>query len=165
MKPFDSNRGAGIRPSVGPIVCCIDNSEGARRAWEVGQRLAQRLELDLVLVHVEPPTEAPGVSAATAGQQRLHEAEARDAEAVLEKFARENGIGAGVRRRTAVGDAAARIVAICDEEQAELVVLGSRGRGGVASALLGSVSTSVAARVSCPCLTVPPTAAGRPFLV
>jgi nucleotide-binding universal stress UspA family protein len=143
---------------VGPVLCCLDDSDGARRALAVARLLATGLELELVLVHVEPPTEAPGVSAAPAGQQRLREAETRDGESLLAWLAREASLDPGVRARTAIGGEAERIVAICEEEGASFVVLGSRGRGGLASALLGSVSSEVAAKAPCPCVIVPPTA-------
>jgi nucleotide-binding universal stress UspA family protein len=145
--------------SVGPVLCCLDDSEGARNALPVARMLASRLELELVLVHVEPPTEAPGVSAAPAGQQRLREREVADGESLLAHLAREAGMDAGVRSHVAIGNAAERIVAFCAQEQASFVVLGSRGRGGIASALLGSVSSEVAAKAPCPCVIVPPSAA------
>jgi nucleotide-binding universal stress UspA family protein len=143
---------------MGPVLCCLDDSEGARHALAVARMLATRLGLELVFVHVEPPTEAPGVSAAPAGQPRLREAELQDAESLLARLAREAGLGSGLRTRTAIGDAAKQIVAICGEEGASFVVLGSRGRGSLASAVLGSVSTEVAARAPCPCVIVPPSA-------
>ena len=156
---------AGVPPLfMGPIICCLDDSDGARHALPVAYSLSARLALELVLLHVEPPTEAPGVSAAAAGQQRLQEEEMRDAQSLLAQLAREAGLGPDVRLRSAIGDAAHRIVEVCEEDQAALVVLGSRGRGGVAAALLGSVSSHVAARAPCPCIIVPPTAARRPFL-
>jgi nucleotide-binding universal stress UspA family protein len=144
---------------MGPVLCCLDDSDAARHALAVARMLATRLELELVLVHVEPPTEAPGVSAAPAGQQRLQEAELHDAESLLARLAHEAGLGPGPRTRTGIGDAAKQIVAICGEERASFVVLGSRGRGGLASAVLGSVSSEVAARAPCACVIVPPTAA------
>ncbi len=143
---------------MGPVLCCLDDSEGARHALSVARLLATRLELELVLVHIEPPTEAPGVSAAPAGQQRLREAEMGDAESLLARLASEASLDPRVRARTAIGREAERIVAICEEEGASFVVLGSRGRGGLASALLGSVSSEVAAKAPCPCVIVPPTA-------
>ena len=143
---------------AGTILCCVDDSDGARRALTAARFLAERLELELVLVHVAPRTQAPGVSAAAAGQRRLHAQELRDAEELLALLRREGGLADDVRGRATVGDAAERIVRICAEEAAELVVIGSRGRGGVASTVLGSVSSRVAATAPCPCLVVPPSA-------
>jgi nucleotide-binding universal stress UspA family protein len=141
---------------MGPIVCCLDDSEGARRALTVAGGLTRRLGFELVVVHVEPPTSAaPGLGAAAAGAERLREAELRDGERLLERLVREAGL-AGARLRTTVGPAAACIISICEEERAELVVMGSRGHGELASALLGSVSTAVAASAPCPCVIVPP---------
>lgn len=146
------------------IICCVDDSDGARRALHVARRLAERLGLELLLLHVEPPTHAPGVSAAPAGQRRLHEAEARDAEELLARIGQDEGLGPEVRARAEIGRAADRILAVCAEEPAELVVVGSRGRGGVKSAVLGSVSAAIAARAPCPCVVVPPDAPDRDFL-
>jgi nucleotide-binding universal stress UspA family protein len=145
---------------MGPLICCLDDSDGARHSLLIAQRLAPQLGLELMLLHIEPPTEMPGVSAAPAGHQRLHEEEMRNAESLLARLAREAGLGPDLRFRTAIGPPAESIVAICAEEKAELVVLGSRGRGGLTSALLGSVSSEVAAKAPCPCVIVPPTAHG-----
>jgi nucleotide-binding universal stress UspA family protein len=141
---------------MGPIVCCLDDSDGARRALATARELAAGLGLELVLVHVAPPTEAPGVSAAAAGQERLREEELRAGDELLARLAREAGVTGPPRRRTAVGDAAGAIVAVCEEEGAGLVVVGSRGRRGIAAAVLGSVSATVAATAPCPCVVVPP---------
>jgi nucleotide-binding universal stress UspA family protein len=147
---------------VGPVVCCVDDSDAALHALSYADVLAQRLGLELLLLHVEPPTEAPGVSAAPAGQERLREAELHDAKSLLARLAQEAGLDPAVRHRAAIGAAGQRIVDVCAEEGASLVVLGSRGRGGVASALLGSVSSEVAAKAPCACVIVPPAAPARP---
>jgi nucleotide-binding universal stress UspA family protein len=148
---------------VGPIVCCVDDSGGARAALRAAHRLAEALGLELVLLHVEPTANVPGVSAAPAAHERLLAEEIREANALLERLVREDGLE-GVRRRVEVGRAAGSIVAVCEEEDAELVVLGSHGRRGVRAAVLGSVSAEVAAKAPCPCVIVPPAAAERPFL-
>jgi nucleotide-binding universal stress UspA family protein len=98
------------------------------------------------------------VSAALAGRERLHEEQRHDAEELLARLARDEGLDDGVRRLTAIGDTRERIVALCTDEGAALVVLGSHGRGGVRSALLGSVSNAVASTAPCPVVIVPPSA-------
>jgi nucleotide-binding universal stress UspA family protein len=149
---------------MGPAICCVDGSDGSRNALRIARRLAERLDLELVLLNVAPPTEAPGVSAAVSGQQRLHAAELRDAQQLLDRVALDERLGPDVRRRAEIGPAADRILAVCREEQADLVVMGSRGRGGLKAALLGSVSTKVATHAPCPCVIVPPDAGEQPFL-
>jgi nucleotide-binding universal stress UspA family protein len=146
---------------MGPIVCAADDSEGARGALRLAKELAERLGTRLVLLHVEPPTEAPGVSAAVAGQARLHEEEARDARKLLERLVDEERLGGEVELLAEIGRAADHIVSACERKDAALLVVGSRGRGELTSAVLGSVSNAVAGRAPCPVVVVPPLAAGR----
>jgi nucleotide-binding universal stress UspA family protein len=141
---------------MGVLVCCVDDSQGARAALGVGRRMAEQLGLELMLLHVEPMTEAPGVSAAPAGQERLRDAELRDAEELLARLARDAGLPPDTARRAVIGPTADRIVAVCEEVSPEFVVIGSHGRRGIRAVLLGSVSGKVAAQAPCPCVVVPP---------
>jgi nucleotide-binding universal stress UspA family protein len=73
------------------------------------------------------------------------------------------GVGAGLadaERRVVVGFPAERLAELADEEDAELIVVGSRGRGAFKAAFLGSVSSSLVGIARCPVLIVPPGAAG-----
>jgi nucleotide-binding universal stress UspA family protein len=59
-------------------------------------------------------------------------------------------------RRVGVGVPADRLADIADEEDAEFIVVGSRGRGAFKAAFLGSVSISLVGVARCPVLIVPP---------
>lgn len=61
--------------------------------------------------------------------------------------------GLDVSVQVTQGDAAA--VLLGEASASELLVVGSRGRGAVAGALLGSVSRTVAASAACPVMVVP----------
>ena len=143
-------------------MCAVDGSDGSLRAIRIADKLAGKLGLELVLLHVAPRTELPGVSAMPGGQQRLHDEELRDSETLLNEISEAQGLDASVRRRTEIGPTAERIIAVCADERADLVVLGSRGHSGV-KAVLGSVSSKVASAAPCPCVVVP-RHAGEHFL-
>ena len=149
----------------GSVVCCVDPSSESHDAVRVARALAAAHGLVLVLLNVEPSPTQAGVSAAPFGRARLAESEREDADALLEEVVREAGLDPdAVRRRVEFGGAAERILAVCADEGAELVVLGSRGRRGLKAALLGSVSREVAARAHCIVVLVPPGAAEQTSL-
>jgi len=66
---------------------------------------------------------------------------------------REEG-GTVTRTHLRMGKAAAEIVELAEELGAGLVVVGSRGLGGIRRALMGSVSDSVVRHAHCPVLVV-----------
>jgi len=62
-----------------------------------------------------------------------------------------------IERRVETGEPGLAIVAVAEELDVDAVVIGSRGRGAVKRALLGSVSTHVVHNAPCPVLVVRPT--------
>ena len=59
-----------------------------------------------------------------------------------------------VERRIEKGDPAIEILCVAEELPADLIVLGTHGRSGVARMLLGSVAARVVASARCPVMTV-----------
>ena len=79
-------------------------------------------------------------------------------DALVDRILEEEQLG-DVERRVVLGFAADRLADLADEESAELIVVGSRGRRGLKAALLGSVSAELIGVARCPVLVVPPGAA------
>jgi nucleotide-binding universal stress UspA family protein len=143
------------------LLCCVDDSAEARAAARVAGTLARGLQLDIVLLHVASRAVAPGVGAAPLGRERLAESDRQAAAAILCAVAGDAGLPDATELRVELGDPAAKAREVADEAGAALVVIGSRGRGGVRGAVLGSVSRELAGNAPCPVVVVPSSAASE----
>ncbi|MBI4260061.1 MAG: universal stress protein [Actinobacteria bacterium] len=126
------------------IVCGIDGSDGSIRAAREAAALASATGARLRLVHARP--DRPGGAAAAARPSlpgALAEAELVARAAGLEPEAVE-----------VPGDPAAALLRECAGASADVLVVGSRGLGGVSRLLLGSVSEQVVRRAPCSVLVV-----------
>ena len=147
------------------IVCGVDGSSDSQAALKVAAGLADRLGTRLVLAHVAEPAHIPYAAAAPFGGMggtMAVTAEIDSGEEAGERLLEQVAIDAGLvdaDRRVAVGFPAERLAELADEENAELIVVGSRGRGAFKAAFLGSVSSSLVGIARCPVLIVPPGAA------
>ncbi len=143
-----------VEGGTGPVISCIDGSDESRSAARIAALLQDRLSLRLILLSVASKVTQPGVSAAPRGQERLAEEERRAAEELLRDVAADIG-ATDAELRVEYGAAADRVLEVCEAEGAAFVVIGSRGRGRMKAAVLGSVSHDVAARAPCPVIVVP----------
>lgn len=129
-----------------------DFSDGARRAIDVAVDLAVRYDAELVLLHAWQPGVVGDAFAVM--PTPLGELEAA-AEAGVAAAADElRGRGARVRTRVVMGDAGAEIIEAATAEHADLIVMGTHGRSGLARVLLGSAADHVIRHAPCPVLTV-----------
>ena len=149
------------------IVCGVDGSAHSQAALRVAGRLSERLGLKLVVAHVAEPAYIPYAASVPFGGMAGGHALTEEVESQQEAAERLVGqivvsSGLDVERRGLVGVPADRLAALADDEDAELIVVGSRGRGAFTSAFLGSVSNSLVDVARCPVLIVPPGATDAP---
>jgi nucleotide-binding universal stress UspA family protein len=144
------------------IVIATDGSPEAREAVEYGLDLAAEEHAHAVLLQVMPPVDRARLDRGGAVRPVADEIRLRDAPALedAERHAAERGVDA----KTAVvaGNPADEIVAYADSIGADMIVIGSRGSGAVAGALLGSVSRDVLYESRLPVVVVP--SASRPAI-
>jgi nucleotide-binding universal stress UspA family protein len=155
----DANEGGVM---IGSIVCGVDGSPEARAALRFAAELAERLGVRLVASHVvQPPTPVPGMGPSARELAAVPvDALLAGGAALLERTLEEAELPEA-SRRVVLGFPADRLADLADEEAAELIIVGSRGRGSLRAALLGSVSAALIAVARCPVLVVPPHAEDR----
>jgi nucleotide-binding universal stress UspA family protein len=148
------------------IVCGVDGSPDSQAALAVAIDLATRLQRRLIMANVVEPSHVPYVGAASLGRAVAHPLflETGQQEEAANELLVELGATMGLEdadQRVVVGYPAERLADLADEERADMIVVGSRGRGAFKAAILGSVSTSLIGVARCPVLVVPPGATDR----
>jgi nucleotide-binding universal stress UspA family protein len=126
------------------VVCGLDTSEHAPAVLGCAVRLARRLGVPLEAVH------SPSEDIFTTGDTR--QAELREGRSAMARIA---ALGQVDEMTIQPGPPGAVLRAAMDQN-AVLGVVGSRGRGPLRAALLGSVSSELAEEASCPIVIVPP---------
>ncbi|HUU33011.1 MAG TPA: universal stress protein [Vicinamibacterales bacterium] len=144
------------------ILCPTDFSDISTTAEACATALARHYDAGLHLLHVDPPTPVMAPYGEIPVDIRLFEQQRELAERDL-AAARERARAAGVAADASVrgGHPAREILAASAEIQADLIVLGSHGRGGVEHLLLGSVAEKVMRKAECPVMVVPAGAVGK----
>jgi nucleotide-binding universal stress UspA family protein len=139
------------------IMVVTDGSEGSNRAVDVAAGLTKAVNGILWIVTIRD------VNLLTNHMKEIRRLGM--SEYLLERFTKQilteakeraNRLGVSdVRIHVFEGNAAETIIDIVKREQVELLVVGRRGRGGLASLPLGSVAQKLASFCSCSVMVVP----------
>ena len=140
---------------INRILVPVDFSANSLRALNVGQEMATLFGAELHLFHSQPinlvatSPYAPVLPVyyfediTKAAAKRLHEWRQKHCDEQLE-----------ISEHLSELPASAAIVELADTIRADLIVMGTRGLGGLKHVLLGSVAERVVQRAHCPVLTV-----------
>lgn len=139
------------------ILVAIDGSEHAKRALGEAVDIASQANAKLTVITVYQRPSAlllggPIVPSIDLGE--LEQALRDEHEQLLEQALERVPENVSVVKVLAEGQAAPAILAQARRDGSDLIVVGSRGRGGMASMLLGSVSHQVLQRSGVPVLVV-----------
>lgn len=139
------------------ILVPCDFSDYAERAylWAIG--LAEKWQAKVILVHAAQLFTSLGYpeSVYLLDLKKMEDEILADAEKRLREFVGKKGSSpVVVEPRAVTGDPFWEICQIAEKEHADLIVMGSHGRTGLAHVLLGSVAERVVRHAPCPVLVV-----------
>jgi nucleotide-binding universal stress UspA family protein len=148
--------------AVDRILCPVDFSDVSRRALEHAAALGRRQGARVVAVHVAPavatapvaPAPVPGAAVAPSPEERR--TRARELEELASSI---RASGGEVEARSREGDVVRSVLDEAESLGADLIVMGTHGKGGFERLVLGSVAEKVVRKAPCPVLTVSPPAA------
>lgn len=132
------------------ILHATDFSPHSEYAFRLACSLARDHGAKVVVLHVVAPTPAvsygemivePDAALVQQGWDQLRQIRSPDPAVTVE-------------HRLEQGFAAAEIVRVAEEIQADMIVLGTHGRSGLGRLLMGSVAEQVVRKAPCPVLTV-----------
>lgn len=138
------------------ILVGVDFSEHARVAVTYAAEFAKMFKAEVILCHVvQPPDLISQIPPSGEGYfpPNLAQLEEDAAKTECKKLISEFAL-ARVRVVTPSGTPFVELVRMAKREQADLLIIGTHGRGAVAHMLLGSVAEKVVRKAPCPVLTV-----------
>lgn len=136
------------------VLAATDGSPQAHLALQMAVDLSSRTGAELHIVHVGEL--AAMYHPEMRGYAYRHEASEQEARRLLdEESERLRSAGVNVAKaHLRMGRADVEIIELAEELGADVIVVGSRGLGGIRRALVGSVSDSIVHHAPCPVLVV-----------
>ena len=123
------------------ILVAVDHSESTPRVLEAARGLASLSQGEVWVIHLRE-RETVGKTGLLTSRESAEEADA-DVSSSVDTLTKAGIKAHGVVRDTLFGHAANEIVAEAKERGADVIVMGSRGRGDLAGLLLGSTAHKV----------------------
>jgi nucleotide-binding universal stress UspA family protein len=142
------------------LLAATDFSDDSNYALEYAEELARRFSAEILVMHVDQPLTPVMVSELSPGldvgaMSRIAEEQRLSALQQLDRItARLRDGGLKSRSLLKVGAPFLEIITVAHGENADLIVLGTHGRSGLAHVLMGSVAERVVRKAHCPVLTI-----------
>ena len=142
--------------AVKKMVVPIAFDETSEESFEVAVGLARTLGASIHAVHaVHALAMSPSVAFAGEAVKVPSEVEMESRDRLDEIVKRHSALGVPIESSVRIGDPASVIEDVVKEQGADMVVIGTHGRRGLARAVLGSVAEKVVRTSHVPVLAVP----------
>jgi nucleotide-binding universal stress UspA family protein len=130
------------------ILFPTDFSTASDAALVHAESLARQMNARLLIVHVEEPPLAYG------GGELYYGLPEPSSERILKMLedVKPSDPSVPYTHRLTMGDPAGEVVRIAEDENAEMIIIGTHGRTGMTRLLMGSVAEAIVRRAPCPVL-------------
>lgn len=146
-------------PDIKKILLAVDFSEYSPTVAEYARTLAQALGSKVVCLYVAPSlSQYVGFHVPPSSIENFVGEIVSGADSTMEAFMNENLQGVDAEGRVVTGYAAEEILLMADEENADMLIMGTHGRRGIDRILFGSVAEKVVKSAKCPVVTIRPPA-------
>ena len=140
------------------IICALDLSEHSKLVAEYATMLAKMSGPSIVAVYAAPTlTQYTGFHVPPNTIDSFVGEIVSGAEKAMADFVAEHFPDVQVKAEVVVGYAAEEILSLAENEDADLIVMGTHGRKGIDRILFGSVAEKVVKNSTRPVLTIRPT--------
>ncbi len=139
------------------IVCAVDLSGHSKTVAEYAITFAKMSNAEVVVVYAAPSlSQYVGFHVPPNTIENFVGEIVSGAEKSMDTFVSENFPGVNAKGHVLVGYAAEEIVKKAEEENADLIIMGTHGRKGIDRMLFGSVAENVVKNASQPVMTIRP---------
>lgn len=139
------------------ILCAVDFSEYSPQVADYAKLLAQCSASEVLVLYVAPSlNQYVGFHVPPASIENFVGEIVTGAEKTMQDFTAKHFADMKAEGRVVTGYAAEEILDAAEEEQVDLIVMGTHGRKGIDRILFGSVAEKVVKSAACPVLTVRP---------
>ncbi|HET6419982.1 MAG TPA: universal stress protein [Geobacteraceae bacterium] len=144
------------------ILFATDFSEISEYAFDYAMSLAGKFNAKLIIIHViNEPVDLRGFYVPHISFDSIEREIALSAEKMMDKFCdRKLASFRNYEKLTVSGIPYEEILKKADEEQVDLIVMGTHGRAGIDHLLFGSTAERVVRKSVCPVMTVRPSESG-----
>ena len=141
------------------ILCAVDLSEHSKQVAEYAATLAKKLQASVLVVYTAPSlSQYVGFHVPPNTIENFVGEIVTGAEQSMQSFVAENFADIDAKGQVLIGYAAEEILNRANEENADMIIMGTHGRKGIDRILFGSVAEKVVKNARIPVLTIRPTA-------
>lgn len=137
--------------SIKKILCPVDFSEVSHNAIRYAKEFACAMNAEIILLHVVEPITMTAETVPYVSEAELERNAKEELAAIAHK---ECPSTITVKQLVKIGIAPDTIIKVAEQEDADILIMGSHGRTGLTRLLLGSVTEAVMRQAKLPILVV-----------